>query len=445
MQLTLSTVLTGTVLVVIVGGRGAVSGGKAALAGLCVVLLPVCGANGLVFAPALALWLAGAAVRGWVSAKSGQYAFALVFAAAALVFLPVYFIGFERNTTPPSSDAWTILKGGVMFMTMALGMAAEWLWPAVGFAIIGLMILTVGTLFRACAGRAPHGTCAIGLLFFLGACGCLTAAIGYGRGEGSVFEQYRYIVLSAPLLAGVYLAWILAGGPAGRLVQMTLFVAVGGVCAANCQLAWESAEEDRARVAAFEKDLQAGTPLLTLVERHWSPLIVCFNDRETRERLAGYILLFQKHGDRNFREVRYADLPHGERIDFTRPLPLGLVLRNGWYDAEPDRRWCGREAVVLFRLEEADRAHAWHLRMAAATFGLQPIVVDLNGQTVATLSGKDGPPEMMEIELPSAALREYNVLTLVLPEARSPRSVGAEADERVLGLGVAWVEFVEEG
>jgi hypothetical protein len=48
----------------------------------------------------------------------------------------------------------------------------------------------------------------------------------------------------------------------------------------------------------------------------------------------------------------------------------------------------------------------------------------------------------MELDLPSVALAETNTLTLTLPDAKTPQSVGESDDARVLGLGVAWLEFV---
>src|SRR5262249_22179974 len=58
----LPTCLAGTVLLVIVRQGTRLTAAGAAAAGVCLVLLPLCGANGVALVPALALWLGGAGV-----------------------------------------------------------------------------------------------------------------------------------------------------------------------------------------------------------------------------------------------------------------------------------------------------------------------------------------------------------------------------------------------
>jgi len=46
-----------------------------------------------------------------------------------------------------------------------------------------------------------------------------------------------------------------------------------------------------------------------------------------------------------------------------------------------------------------------------------------------------------EIAVPADVLRTHNVLRLVLPDARSPASVGLNPDRRILGVRVEAIEL----
>jgi hypothetical protein len=130
----------------------------------------------------------------------------------------------------------------------------------------------------------------------------------------------------------------------------------------------------------------------------------------------------------------------GTRIEFARESGRDY-LGTGWYEAEPEHRWSGREASVRFRLEEV---RPLRLRLMASAYGGQRVVVRLNGQTVGNWRMEDGPRELRELALPAGALRLKNILTFELPEARSPKSQGAGADERILGLQAEWMDLVPE-
>src|SRR5262249_18801769 len=118
-----------------------------------------------------------------------------------------------------------------------------------------------------------------------------------------------------------------------------------------------------------------------------------------------------------------------------------VYLRGGWHErGKEEIRWSSEEAVIEFSLTTTQLLH---LRMMANTYQFeQPVIVRLNGQTVGTLRGDGGPLRLMELAMPSEAVHEDNTLTLVMPEATSPRKLGVGDDERTLGLQVAWVELV---
>ena len=70
-------------------------------AGLCLVLLPLCGANGVALVLAMALWLAYVATLELRARETARGSAALVFALASVALTGLYFVGFERVPTTP--------------------------------------------------------------------------------------------------------------------------------------------------------------------------------------------------------------------------------------------------------------------------------------------------------------------------------------------------------
>jgi hypothetical protein len=125
----------------------------------------------------------------------------------------------------------------------------------------------------------------------------------------------------------------------------------------------------------------------------------------------------------------------GTPIDFTQVSSVAH-LRDDWQGPEAWGRWSGRVASVKFRLE---RVQPLRLRMMART--LQRTVVRFNGREVQTLPGNAQTLELIAIDLPADATAEYNTLQLTVLDAQSPRSLGSGEDTRILGVGIASMEF----
>jgi hypothetical protein len=128
----------------------------------------------------------------------------------------------------------------------------------------------------------------------------------------------------------------------------------------------------------------------------------------------------------------------GTRIDFSQ-APCRSFLFGVWHGHSPEVQWSGREAAIGFQL---DQVEPLRLRMMGTTCGEQRVIVSLNGRAVKTLRGSGAGPELMELDLPAAALAARNTLTLQVPDAKSPLSLGQGDDPRILGIGIAWLELV---
>src|SRR5262249_54079017 len=124
--------------------------GTALGVGACLVVLPLCGGTGLVFVPALAVWLFASALA---EARRGRLRRAAVAALAALpgvVLTVLYFRGFRSGIHPePEWPLYTAARAGLQFLTCGLGMPAARGWPWSGVATALLIALTVALLVGA--------------------------------------------------------------------------------------------------------------------------------------------------------------------------------------------------------------------------------------------------------------------------------------------------------
>lgn len=112
---------------------------------------------------------------------------------------------------------------------------------------------------------------------------------------------------------------------------------------------------------------------------------------------------------------------------------------------EEHGRWTdGPEACVAFR---ASGTGERELRMMVAPFlhgdlRAQRLRLFLNGHQLGSVTLKRPRAELLRFPVPEALLSERNRLTLELPDAASPRSLRASADERRLGVRIEWLELV---
>ena len=140
--------------------------------------------------------------------------------------------------------------------------------------------------------------------------------------------------------------------------------------------------------------------------------------------------------------------PADVRIDFPRKS-AEPYLWYGWTENGGERRWSeGDEATVVFGLDNIADAQLL-IRLAPFIVGGKPneqrISIKLNGQLLETLTLKDPAPLEYSRTLPKQLLQRNNVLTFELPDARSPKELNLNDDERKLALGVYWLEIKTQG
>lgn len=238
------------------------------MVGICALLLPLCGANGLGMAPALAAWPLGLALLpGRWTGESGTrgHRRLLVLGIGALLLSAVYFIGWERVPYHPRSQGIgrTSLTA-IKFLTIGLGPAASKPWPLSGVFTLGVVGATLWRLTTVWREQPAERARTLGLACHLGALAALAVGLGLGRNG---FEQ-RYDTLAAPAWCALYLAWVCYPGRWGRAMAAGLATAAWAALWGNTAHGLTYARELRGELGSFEQDLTAGVPLPELLHRY---------------------------------------------------------------------------------------------------------------------------------------------------------------------------------
>jgi hypothetical protein len=275
----LAPTLIATPVLIIAATRGTrLTIGTAMAAGFFVALLPLCSAAGLLYVPALLVWLGVSAVVAWRSGARRDKATSLFIIAWMLVVAVIallYFQGYDRRVSqayaPPGRDIPSILSTILAVMSSGLGLTARRYWPYSGLAMLMLSLASVATLIRHAGGDQPATTRsrARGLLCAWGGALSLAAGLGWGRAGFGHLHAFSYATLALWIPCLGYLAWGIDRSPRRRyLVQAGLFVWLGLSAFQNIPAWVAEGKADHAARTAFERDLSAGVPSHLLIARH---------------------------------------------------------------------------------------------------------------------------------------------------------------------------------
>jgi hypothetical protein len=234
-QFVSSTLLASIVLATILGSGPQLSVKPALLAGVCLVLLPLCGTNGAALVPALAVWLVIAGLLHCFSSadpharRNGLAIIGLALAAFLLVIeYFVEYVKWDAEFHPADSGARETLRTAMQFLTMSFGQPGRFYWAYSGWAIVGAASIGVAVLVGVWVRHPAERVRALGLFLYLGAIGSLALTLGWGRavlGADAGFAP-RYVTLATAALCGVYCIWGLNRGALGQFGQTLLFTVV---------------------------------------------------------------------------------------------------------------------------------------------------------------------------------------------------------------------------
>jgi hypothetical protein len=247
------------------------------LASLVIVLLPISDVPGLVYAPALAAWIAATGVVAYCDHRRG-YA-ALLWAGALLTWALVimYFQGYSHKPLAMSVTQWrAVLLTALGFVAGGLGPVGRQLWPPVLRVLPAAVFLTTFAAIGWAAARSdqpPFRSRAM-LLFFIGAA-CLVAALALGR-PGTPAWVGRYFLLAALIWCAAFLAWPLCFKPrVAWMAQVAMLPLLIGIAPWNFHEGLLYARDYHSRMEEFRADLLSGMSPAQLVARHVVSLDPC--------------------------------------------------------------------------------------------------------------------------------------------------------------------------
>jgi hypothetical protein len=352
-QFVSSVVLFSVLLVIVVRQGSNLTFSSALLAGMCLVLLPLCGGNGLLLMPPLALWLGYAILVNWGSpALRGRGGSLLVLGlvASAMAVGGLYLVGYHappHHANLAGRSPAGLWRTMVAFLSMSFGPFFLSRWLFWGLVMAALLLVATVTLLLAWRARPADRLRALGLVAFLAAYACLVLALTWGRGGQGVraVMQSRYSTFSLPALCGVYFVFLLYG-PHGRgLVQWSLCILVLVMFGFSAQDGLALAQEMRDRRIDFENDLRAGWPCSILAERHYAGPFALYPNGAAE--LAGHLKRLHNAGIGQFAALQ-------DDVAFRE-----VVLTSADYTAEP--------GTAIYTLKKPQKVYAIRLTCVFAT------------------------------------------------------------------------------
>jgi len=279
-QFVLPTVLVSVVLLAILAQPSSPpSGARAVGAALAVAGLPLAGANGLVLAPPLAVWLVYA---WWTGRRAGSTSpsasAAAIGGVAALLLCAVYFIGYQSSPWNGASPGIAAtLATTAKFVIYGLGPVTAKAWVVFGAVCAAVLVASLAALVQALRTQDRERIRVVGLLAYFAACGILAAALGWGR-AGRVAElgrmSPRYALLAAPLLCAAYFTLLLYGsGSLRRWGPAALALLAALLFPLNTREGLKRRDWFGAGMVAFERDIATGASIDSLAQRHYQFLL----------------------------------------------------------------------------------------------------------------------------------------------------------------------------
>lgn len=244
---------------------------EAAVVGtVALVLLPLTGANGAAAVPALAI---GLVVSTWQRRKKPARVVAGIGAVVAVILAClVMSAALESSRGSPRPDFPSILRTAGQLLAIGLGPPVSGAWPIVAIGEVVALAVAVWPLLGSIRDRRDRRASPVGLLASLAGSLSVVLAVAWGRasaGEAAGLEG-RYVTLSAPLLAGIYLALDRrAGRGLPRFLIVVLAIVSWALLWPNAADAIAHGKEARRQADLLNRDVLVDRrPTYQVVRRH---------------------------------------------------------------------------------------------------------------------------------------------------------------------------------
>lgn len=278
----LPVILVSVLMLIVVAGRFPQTTAPTIAAGVCIIILPLCGANGLLYAPLFALWIgyvgivilpgrlkentAGGSWRGW---------YLLAASFVTLLLTGLYFVQYkspEYGAESPSILA--VLYGTLQFIALSFGPAARTSWLLSISAAIGFLVPVVVIGARHLVARQETNPfLAVGLSIC--AANLLLSALAIGWGRAKVLSLWggvwpiRYSLFAVPILCLAYFIYELYGSNRSRTIfQNLLFVGVVLLIPANAAQGARWHDWYLQGAGTFDRDVRSGEAVTRVGEKN---------------------------------------------------------------------------------------------------------------------------------------------------------------------------------
>jgi hypothetical protein len=263
----ISTILVGLWLLIIAREPWPLPPRVIVAVGLVVVLLPLSGANGLIFTPFVASWLiTGILAYGHAMTARWVAPFQSACVVVSITLVVVYFIGWAPHgiSEHPNPGLGPTVLAGLKFIGMAIGpVGSHKSFCAATFLLLASSIIPLGLGWA----RSSERFRIFGFLIFAGAMAALAGALAWGRAGWGM--STRYSLLSVPGLCAAYFAWLLYG-PETLRDRVAVAFAITSLLALPFNLREVRGEQRyyAEGMDAFERDLAAGLSWQELGDKH---------------------------------------------------------------------------------------------------------------------------------------------------------------------------------
>lgn len=276
----------------------------ATMVGLAAMLLPLCGAIGLLFMPFYTFWLGYCGWLHWRSQRRSLSGLLWGSALAAIAVSLVYFVGYEKPTwNPPSPGIFYSLKTTAMVVSLGLGPVVKRAWPLFSLLSFGFLLAPFATVLSSAVKSvkstrgyvgpdfdpsselgarvdfrsALRSHLRLGMLLFALNSGLLLLSIGYGRAAlvPSFGLPLHYGLLATLPYLWAFWAWELYGKQNWHLRLQQIF-AVGLVLLLPFNMLFGMQQWGRwyqQGMGAVEQDIVAGVTFSEMAEKHGEFLV----------------------------------------------------------------------------------------------------------------------------------------------------------------------------
>lgn len=246
-----------------------ISSGGALVMGICLLLLPMNGGQGLLVGVVWMPWLLGVGILSWRSDDKGRRTPAVLLLATLVLSVALcgaYFIGYEKPTwLPPHPGVMASIRTALQFLGMGFSSLTREIWPRGSLAAAAIVLVgSLALIVELLRGDPTRRGRLIALCLFQGSMIGWILGVGWGRscfGPEEGFED-RLVTPAAMTLCPLFFIVELCGPiRARRWITGGLVGLILGLLPLNMANGHKDAHGMFGLLGAAEHDLEKGMSL----------------------------------------------------------------------------------------------------------------------------------------------------------------------------------------